>query len=89
MEVPESIILTILGILIATVGTVVSYFMKQLIFEVRELRKHLTNVDANLSKIDLVVAKAMLILTTCKNCPHPNFDAIELAAKRINDETHG
>ena len=73
MEIPTDLVLAIVGGVITIIGSVTILLLKSLLDAFKTLTAKLELFGDNLSKVDLVVSKLLLVQAMCPNCPHPEI----------------
>ncbi|MCX9083236.1 MAG: hypothetical protein OIN87_00360 [Candidatus Methanoperedens sp.] len=72
MDIPTEIVAGVVVTVLTTIGSITLLLLKSLRDEFRNLTAKLDAFGVNLSKVDLVVSKMLLIQSMCPNCPHPD-----------------
>jgi len=72
MDIPTEIVAGVVVTVVTTIGSLTLLLLKSLRDEFRNLTAKLDAFGVNLSKVDLVVSKVLLIQSMCPNCPHPD-----------------
>ena len=86
MEIPTEIVAGVVVTVVTIIGSIITFFLKSLRDEFRNLTAKLDAFGGNLAKVDLVVSKMLLVQSMCPNCPHPdvNIDT-ELELIKVTD----
>ncbi|MCX9083304.1 MAG: hypothetical protein OIN87_00720 [Candidatus Methanoperedens sp.] len=72
MDIPTEIVAGVVVTVVTTIGSIILLLLKSLRDEFRNLTAKLDAFGVNLSKVDLVISKVLLIQSMCPNCPHPD-----------------
>ncbi len=74
MEIPIDMITGIAATVISIVGAAIAFFLRSVRDEFRILSAKIDAFSENLSKLDLVVSKVLLVQSICPHCPHPEAE---------------
>jgi len=72
MDIPTEIVAGVVVTVVTIIGSIITFFLKSLRDEFRNLTAKLDAFGGNLAKVDLVVSKMLLVQSMCPNCPHPD-----------------
>jgi len=86
MEIPTEIVAGVVVTVVTIIGSIITFFLKSLRDEFRNLTAKLDAFGGNLAKVDLVVSKMLLVQSMCPNCPHPDVKIdTELELIKVTD----
>ncbi len=86
MDIPTEIVAGVIVTVVTTIGSITILLLKSLRDEFRNLTAKLDAFGVNLSKVDLVVSKMLLVQSMCPNCPHPDVKIeTELELIKVTD----
>ena len=86
MEIPTEIVAGVVVTVVTITGSIITFFLKSLRDEFRNLTAKLDAFGGNLAKVDLVVSKMLLVQSMCPNCPHPDVKIdTELELIKVKD----
>ena len=86
MEIPTEIVAGVVVTVVTIIGSIITFFLKSLRDEFRNLTAKLDAFGGNLAKVDLIVSKMLLVQSMCPNCPHPDVKIdTELELIKVTD----
>ena len=86
MDIPTEIVAGVAVTVVTIIGSIITFFLKSLRDEFRNLTAKLDAFGGNLAKVDLIVSKMLLVQSMCPNCPHPDVKIdTELELIKVTD----
>lgn len=86
MDIPTEIVAGVVVTVVTIIGSIITFFLKSLRDEFRNLTAKLDAFGGNLAKVDLIVSKMLLVQSMCPNCPHPDVKIdTELELIKVTD----